>query len=77
MIAAWAPVVAGPLENGGLAVEPSAAEPILAVQVLVKFTVADPLINPDSEGTISRYQGRLIPLVNIWNTEPVEVTPFI
>ena len=76
-MAACGPVVAGLLENGEFDVEPSAAEPIPAVHVDVKFAVADPLINPDNNGTISRYLGRLMPLVNIWGTKPVDVTPFI
>ena len=76
-MAAWAPVVAGDEENGELAVDPSVAEPIRAVQVLVKFAVANPLINPDNDGTISRYLGLEIPLVDIWDTEPVDDTPFI
>ena len=76
-MAAWAPVVAGDEENGEFDVEPSAAEPISAVHVDVKFAVADPLISQLSWGTISKYLGRLIPLVNIWDTEPVDVIPFI
>ena len=77
LMAACGPVVAGDDKNGEFDVEPSAAEPIPAVHVDVKFAVADPLINPDNDGTISKYLGRLIPLVNIWDTEPVDVIPLI
>ena len=70
-------MIAGDEENGELAVELRAVEPIPAAHVDVKFAVAQPLISPLSWGTISRYLGRLMPLVNIWDTELVEVTPFI
>ena len=72
---ACAPVVAGEDENEEFDVEPSGLTP--AVHVEVRFVVADPLINPDIAGTISRCREKQIPLVRIWDTEPFEVTPFV
>ena len=74
-MAACGPVVAGDEENGELDVKPSGPTP--AVHVEVRFAEADPWINPDIEGTISKYRGLEIPLVNIWDTELFAVTPFV